>query len=196
MKHESLGQLSVALLVAAASSAAVPRGASSVDGSVHVAEPASDAKTTKARLTDAQILCFSAVANGSEIEQATVAEPKARTDAVEKFAQLMIADHTAAKDRTLSIARDLNVELAPSAVSREVKRDGDTLVAELENARPENFDRTYLQGQVTLHDKLLKTIDELVPQARKGQVKELLVDMRKHVEHHLAVARTTLNGLD
>ncbi len=148
----------------------------------------------KADFKDPQILEVADVANTGEVEQANVALGRTQSDPVKSFAELMVKDHTAAKGQ--SIAKELGVTMTPSALSTDLKRDGDSLMTSLKDADPASFDRTYMQAQVSEHEKVLKLLDDkLIPKASAPQVKGLLGDMRHHVEHHLMVARGTLDKL-
>jgi putative membrane protein len=158
---------------------------------------ASESKpANKAEVTDAQILGIADVANTGEVGQANIALSKGQADSVKQFAQLMVKDHTAAKEKGRAVGKELGLTPAPSELSNGVQRDGNEATAQLEKASTRNFDRTYMQIQVRLHEKVLKTLDDLIPKADASQVKTLLTDMRGHVEHHLAVARSTLKSLE
>jgi putative membrane protein len=149
----------------------------------------------KTDVSDAQILGIADTANSGEIEQANIALSKAQKDSVKQFAQLMVKDHTAAKEKGKVVGRELGLTPAPSALANGIEKDGDAVTSQLEKATPSDFDMTYLQLQVREHEKVLKAIDGLIPKADAQQVKGLLTDMRGHVEHHLATARTTLASL-
>jgi putative membrane protein len=181
----------VALGVVGAAAPAVQAGAK---GDQHTASGAKGANKTD--LTDAQILGVADTANAGEVAQANIALTKAQKDSVKQFAQLMVKDHSAAKDKGRAIGKELGLIAAPSGLSSGIQKDGDEASAKLEKAQSTNFDRTYMQIQVRLHQKVLKTLDDLIPQADAAQVKDLLTDMRGHVEHHLSVARTTLGNLE
>jgi len=158
---------------------------------------AGDSKqANKNELTDAQILGFADTANTGEVGQGNIALSKGQADSVKQFAQLMVKDHTAAKDKGRAIGKELGLTPAPSELSNGIQRDGNEATAQLEKASAQSFDRTYMQIQVRLHEKVLKKLDDVIPKADASQVKALLTDMRGHVEHHLAVARSTLTSLE
>jgi putative membrane protein len=151
---------------------------------------------SKADMTDAQILGVTDVANGGEVEQGNVAEARARSDKVKSFAQMMVKEHTAAKNKGLSVAKQLGVSPATSAKSAEVTKDGADVLKKLHEAGADDFDKTYLKAQISLHEDTLKLLDgDLIPKASTPQVKQLLLDMRAHVEHHLSVAHSDLDAL-
>ncbi|HEX3593484.1 MAG TPA: DUF4142 domain-containing protein [Polyangiaceae bacterium] len=149
----------------------------------------------KTDLSDAQLLGIADLANTGEVGQATYAMSKTQNEAVKQFAQLMIKEHGAARDKGRSIATELGIAAAPSALSNGVQKDGDDVMSQLEKSSPPNFDRTYMQAQIRLHQKVLRMLDDLIPQADAAQIKALLTDMRGHVEHHLSTARSTLTAL-
>ncbi|HEX4340005.1 MAG TPA: DUF4142 domain-containing protein [Polyangiaceae bacterium] len=151
---------------------------------------------SKSDMTDAQILGVTDVANGGEVEQGNVATTRAHSDKVKAFAQMMVKEHTAAKNKGLSIAKQLGVSPATSAKSAEVTKDGADVLKKLHDADADDFDKTYLKAQISLHEDTLKLLDgELIPKASSAQVKSLLTDMRAHVEHHLSVAHSDLDTL-
>jgi len=190
MKPKIRRPLFAALILGAVAAAPVaeagPRTGASATGS-----KAND----KTNLTDAQILGVADTANTGEIAQANIAVSKAQVESVRQFAQLMIKDHSEAKEKGRSLGTELGLTPATSPLSAGVQKDGDDAMAQLEKAQPGNFDRTYMQTQVRLHQKVLRTLDDLIPQADAPQLKSLLGDMRMHVEHHLTTARSTLATL-
>jgi putative membrane protein len=151
---------------------------------------------SKSDLTDAQILGVTDVANGGEVEQGNVATTRAHSEKVKTFAQMMVKEHTAARNKGLTVAKQIGVTPETSAKSAEVTKDGADVLKKLHEADADEFDKTYLKAQISLHEDTLKLLDgELIPKATTPQVKSLLADMRGHVEHHLAVAHSDLDAL-
>jgi putative membrane protein len=154
------------------------------------------AKADKADLTDAQILGVTDAANTGEVDQANVALARTHSDKVKSFADMMVREHTAAKNQGLDIAKQLGVTLATSAKSAEVQKEGADALKTLHETNADDFDKKYLKTQIHLHEDTLKLLDgELIPKASTPQVKGLLSDMRAHVQHHLAVAHSDLDTL-
>jgi putative membrane protein len=151
----------------------------------------------KSELNDAQILGVADVANTGEVEQANIALTRARSDKVKSFAELMVKDHTAAKNKGLTVAKQLGVTPATSAKSAEVQKQGAEAMKTLHEADADDFDKTYLKTQIRMHEDTLKLLDnDLIPKANTPQVKSLLTEMRGHVQHHLAVAHSDLDTLN
>jgi len=154
------------------------------------------APANKTDLTDAQILGVPDVANTDEVDQANVALSRTHSDKVKSFAEMMVRDHTAAKNQGLSIAKQLGLSPATSAKSADVQKQGADALKTLHEANADDFDKKYLKTQIRLHEDTLKLLDgDLIPKASTPQVKGLLNDMRLHVQHHLAVAHSDLDTL-
>jgi putative membrane protein len=148
------------------------------------------------KLNDGEILGVADTANGGEVDQGKVAASKAQSPAVKAFANRMIADHSAAKQKVEETAKEIGVAESTSDLDKELKTSGQALLTELKNTNAANFDRVYMQAQLDLHKKVLKTInEELMPQTSSPKVKAVLADMRTHVQHHLALAQQTLKDL-
>src|SRR5581483_10135569 len=113
-------------------------------------------KADKPDLTDAQILGVTDVANTGEVEQANVAETRARSEKVKSFAQMMAKEHSEAKNKGLSIAKQLGVAPATSTKSAEVQKDSADILKKLHAADADDFDKTYLKAQIKLHEDTLK----------------------------------------
>lgn len=147
-------------------------------------------------LTDAQILGVTDVTNTGAVQQANVAETRARSEKVKNFAQMMAKDHEEAKNKGLTIAKQLGVTPATSAKSAKVQKENADALKKLHEASADDFDKTYLKAEISSHEDTLKLLDsDLIPKATTPQVKSLLTDMRARVEHNLSVAHSDLDTL-
>lgn len=154
-------------------------------------KPVTPAATEQASLTEAQIALFADLANGSEVEQGKVAQGKAKAPSVKQFAAMMVKHHTEAQQEQAKLFKKLKLTPAESPASTELKADGDKLLASLKAASAADFDRTYINGQVDVHEKVLKAVDEkLLPAAHDAELTDGLRKMRTTVEAHLTQAKT------
>jgi putative membrane protein len=136
-------------------------------------------------------------ANNGEVAQGKLAEQKATKQAAKSFANMMVADHDAANKKIEALSKELGMDPKDSAVSAEVKSSGDAVQRKLNQSATGAFDHVYLQSQINEHEKVLKTFDEqLIPAASSPKLKSLLGDLRAHVAHHLAVAKSALATID
>jgi putative membrane protein len=147
----------------------------------------------KKDLSDAQLLGVADTVNTGEIDRANVAIEKSQSDPVKQFAQTMLKDHTEAKEQGRKLLAEYGI--AVSGLSAGMQKESDETMTQLETVVPSSFDRTYLQSQIRMHEKLIKALDDVIPQAQGPQLKGLLQYMRQQADRHLATARSTLQSL-
>ncbi len=140
-------------------------------------------------LTDEQIVMITDLANAAEVDQAKVAQGKAKNARVKKFAAMMVSDHSQAKGKQAKIVAKLKLKPADSPVASELKTSGTNTLASLKSAPPADFDKTYMGVQVDEHKKVLDTLTtRLIPNAKDAELKALLEEMRPTIEAHLKEA--------
>jgi putative membrane protein len=170
----------------------VPRLAAAGSQSGAHALGAKDANIKK-DLSDAQLLGVADTVNTGEIDRANIAVDKAQANSVKQLAQTMVKDHTEAKEQGRKLLAEYGI--AVSGLSAGMQKESDDTMTQLQTVVPSSFDRTYLQSQIRLHQKLIKALDDVIPQAQGPQLKGLLQYMRQQADHHLATARSTLQSL-
>ena len=163
------------------------------------ATPSSDSpmpSASPARLTDDQILYVLHAANLGEMEQARMAEKKAKNARVKRFAGMMLKDHGEADSKGNDVAKKVRASLTPSEPSNRLENDAKHLSAVMSNQNGADFDRSYMNAQVKEHRAVLDMIDrELLPAVTAPEVKELVQTVRAKVEGHLQEAEQILKGL-
>jgi putative membrane protein len=158
--------------------------------------PDAPSRVDKGDLNDAEIIGILEVANDAEVDQGSFAEEHARAPTVRAFAQMMVKHHGAAKQKTVATAKQLHVVPKPSAQSGEVQSDSASMMKDLRDSDPDDFDKTYMNAQIKAHEKLLRMIDgDLVPSAAAPELKKLLADTRAQVQQHLAMAHSKRDQL-
>ncbi|HEX6938486.1 MAG TPA: DUF4142 domain-containing protein [Longimicrobiales bacterium] len=147
-------------------------------------------------LDDAEIRSITMAANNSEIQEGRLALQKSRNDAVRQFAQRMITDHTALNQR---IAADMNRAHRPAArgpLPHQLMTNSQRTMQTLQQLEGMQFDRTYIQNQVAVHQWLLNTLDNaLIPSAHDNRLEDDLKDARETVAAHLQHARQIQSSL-
>ncbi|HEU5479694.1 MAG TPA: DUF4142 domain-containing protein [Candidatus Tumulicola sp.] len=140
--------------------------------------------------TDDQILQIVHVANEGEIEQAKLAQSKAKDPRVKKFAAMMQKDHTAADDKGLSMGRRDHIDLSPSKASSDLESGANDNTQMLKGASGADFDKSYVDTQVKEHQEVLDAIDQkLVPNAKNADLRTYLAEVRTKVAMHLQHAK-------
>lgn len=142
-------------------------------------------------LTEGQVALFADLANSSEVQQGKLAQGKAKSPAVKKFADMMVKHHSEAQQEQSKLFKKLSLTPAESPAASALKADGEKVLASLKEASAADFDRTYVVSQVDVHQKVLTAIDEkLLPAARTAELEAGVRKMRATVEAHLSQART------
>jgi len=156
-----------------------------------VATPrATDAASAAPQLSQAQIAKVTELANTGEIEQAKIAQAKAKSTSVKKFAAMMIKHHGEARTTQAKLYKQLDLTPATSETATLLQADADRTLGNLRAADGSAFDVTYMEAQVDAHQKVLDTIDQqLLPAATDQAVISELRKMRETVESHLTEAK-------
>ena len=128
---------------------------------------------------DPEIAHVVLTANAIDIEMARLAEGRARSPVVLRFAATMISDHTAVNGRAEALAGRLGVEPRDNSVSRSLREDAAPVIERLTGLSGLDFDRAYLAREVGYHENVLEAMDGvLLPNVRNGELRALLVEVR------------------
>ena len=151
------------------------------------ASPADDT----VQLSPGQVVMITELANNAEIEQGKLAQTKAKSASVRKFAQMMVKHHSEAKTEQTQLYRDLGLAAAQSQAATSLKESADRTTSSLRGSTGSAFDTAYMDSQVQEHQDLLDTIDhQLLPAASDERLVNGLKKMRGTVQAHLTEART------
>jgi putative membrane protein len=162
--------------------------------SAHAAPPADPPATP---LSDAEVLGLLATANDAEINAGQVAITKGQKQEVKDFGLKMVTDHTANNIKIKETELKSTISRIDSDASRELKKNADAAIDGLKNAKDADFDKTYIDGQVMMHQELLTSLDtSLIPNAQNADVKAYLTDTRAAVEAHLKEAQAIQASLN
>jgi putative membrane protein len=146
--------------------------------------------------TDDQILYVLHAANLGEMDQARLAQKKAKNARVKRFATMMIKDHGDADVRGGDVAKKTQASLTPSEISNRLENDAKQFSLSISTEKGKGFDGVYIDAQVKEHRAVLDTIErELLPAAKSAEVKELLQTVRPKIENHLQEAEQIQKGL-
>ena len=123
----------------------------------------------------------------AEIDLSRIAQKKASSDVVRKFADRMVEDHGKSNDRLIRSGRGLKLEIPKEAGVLDPEHK--TVRTEVERANGEDFDRAYLASQIQNHQK---TANLLLWELSTGQNQELTkfaADTLPVVLDHLEMAK-------
>jgi putative membrane protein len=138
--------------------------------------------------TDAQIAMIAVTANSVDIDAAKMAKQKTSNKAVKEFAETMVRDHTAVNAKATALVKKLGVTPEESDTSRGLRSGGDKKMAELKTMTGTQFDKAYMDNEVSYHEAVLAVLDKtLIPNSQNGELKSLLESARpifvSHLEH-------------
>ncbi|HEX2829206.1 MAG TPA: DUF4142 domain-containing protein [Burkholderiales bacterium] len=147
--------------------------------SAHSAEP-----------NDAQIAAIVVTANQVDVDAGKLAQSKSGDKEVKAFAQRMIKDHTGVNKAAVELVTKLKVKPEENPTSKSLKAGGDDTLKRLKGLKGAEFDKAYVDNEVTYHQTVLDALDKtLIPGAKNEELKALLVKVRPAFVAHLEHAR-------
>ena len=146
---------------------------------------ADTAAAADAPLTDPNIVALLDEANMADSSAGAVASKKATNKAVKDFARLMMSEHHALRKQGQQLAKQLNVTPAPPA-NNPVKPLAESEMAAL-NSTPKGaeFDRVYIEQEITAHKAVLDLVNNAEGQAQNEQLKALIEKAKPVIQKHL-----------
>jgi putative membrane protein len=139
---------------------------------------------------DAQIAAIVVTANQVDIDAGKLATSKSNNKEVKEFAQRMVTDHTGVNKAATELVTRLKVKPEENATSKGLKKTGDETLKRLEGVKGPEFDRAYVDNEVTYHQTVLDALDKtLIPSAKNDELKALLVKVRPAFVAHLDHAK-------
>jgi len=148
------------------------------------------AQNEAASPTDAQIAMIAVTADTVDIDVGKMAAQKTSNRAVKEFAETMVRDHTAVNVKATALAKKLGVTPQESDTSKSLKADGEKKIAELKAMTGAEFDKAYIDNEVSYHEAVLGVLDKtLIPNTRNAELKMLLESARPIFVSHLAHAK-------
>jgi putative membrane protein len=140
------------------------------------------------RLMDANIVALLDEANMADSAAGALAVKKATNPEVKAFAKLMMGEHHALRLQGQQLAKRLNVTPQPPA-NDPVKSLVDQVTAALQSApKGPEFDRVYIQNEVTVHKAVLDLAEKAHEQAQNEELKKLIEQAKPVLEKHLQKA--------
>lgn len=140
---------------------------------------------------DAQIAHIVRMANGLEIQSSLFARQKGQHADVKAFGETMIGDHTKSSQQLEALETKHGIARQDNATSQQMNTEYRSVTAgQLIDADAAQFDRTYMNAQVQMHQNLLQQLDaSLIPNAQNAELKTFLQDVRSAAAAHLKKAQ-------
>jgi len=146
-----------------------------------------ETQTTPARQSpaDARFMVQAAQSDLTEIRTSQLALQRSTDPEVREYAQRMIEEHTRSSSQLKELAQKKNVTLP-----NELNPKQQALYDKLSKLQGAEFDRAYMQGQVTAHNDTAKVYRDYLSQGKDPQVRDFARTVLPIVENHERVART------
>ena len=137
---------------------------------------------------DAQIAHIVVTANQVDIDAGKLAQSKGTDKDVKAFGKQMVTDHTGVNKQAVALVTKLKVTPEDNPTSQSLKSGGEDNVKKLKGLKGKDFNKAYIDHEVTYHQAVLDAIDNtLVPNAKNEELKGLIVKVRPafvaHLEH-------------
>jgi putative membrane protein len=140
---------------------------------------------------DAQIAGIVVAANTVDIDAGKMAQKKTRNKEVKAFAKQMVTDHTGVNKQATALVKKLKVTPEDSDTSKSLKKGGDDTLAKLKGMKGAEFDKAYVDNEVTYHQTVIDALDKtLIPNAKNAELKDTLVKVRPAFVAHLEHAKS------
>lgn len=135
---------------------------------------------------DRTFMHAAAIGGLAEVEAAKLAAEKASNRDVREFAERMMHDHGAANDRLSTLAK-ANQFTLPDRLDDEQS----AMATQLQQASGAEFDRIYIQGQITNHQRTAQLLQYVIGSGENAELKKFASDLLPIVFGHLRMAQAT-----
>jgi putative membrane protein len=129
-----------------------------------------------------------AASNLFEIQSSQLALQKSQNNRVREFAQRMVQDHTAAGDRLKAAAQAQNVR-------DNLDQQHASALQQLQGASGADFDRRYVQHQLTGHEETVGLFDHFAQNGDHPQLKQFAQQTLPSLREHLQMAQQLRSAL-
>ena len=149
------------------------------------------AKEQRSGLNDPNIAAMVLALNNTDLSYARVALAPSHADRpdVREFATRMLTDHTGVNGLVNDLLAKLDVQPVDNTASLDLRDESANRRDAMRDLTGYPFDSTYIENEVSYHQKFLMSIDSLfLPAARNAELKKLLTAVRPAVAAHLAHA--------
>jgi len=121
-----------------------------------------------------------------EVEAGKIASEKGQSEAVKEFGRHMVEAHSKTSEELKGIvqAEKLNVEL-PAKLDKKHRN----MIDALNNAKPEDFDKTYAKQQGKAHKRAVELFDEYAEEGDNAALKQFAANTLPTIKQHLEAAK-------
>jgi len=167
-------------------------GENPADTTAMASDTAAPAAAPKSGLSDANIVALLDAANKADSAGGALAAKKATKPEVKNFAKLMMSEHHALRKAGQDLAKQLGVEPKPPEKDPLAPYVASEMKA-LQTAKGAEFDRTYIDNEVTIHQAVLDLANQARVTTQTPQLRDLIEKaipvIRKHLDQATALQK-------
>jgi putative membrane protein len=140
-------------------------------------------------VNDRTISAMLLASNNTDISYARLVPSRSERDDVRRFAQRMLTDHTGINALITELLTKRGWVPEENTASLDLRDESANRRDAMRNLSGFSFDSAYASNEISYHRRFLELIDQtMIPRARNGDLKTLLMNVRPAVAAHLAHA--------
>ena len=145
---------------------------------------------------DAQIAGIVVTANTVDTDAGKLAQKMSKNKEVKQFGKQMVTDHTGVNKQATALVKKLKVKPEDSDTSKSLKDGGDANISKLKGLKGAEFDKAYVENEVTYHQAVIDALDKtLIPNAKNAELKDMLEKVKPAFVAHLEHAKQIQQAL-
>ncbi|WP_437914242.1 DUF4142 domain-containing protein [Sorangium sp. So ce302] len=166
---------------------APPPGTEPQAGTTQPGTATTPSAPAEAPLTDEQILAVLDASNKKEIDEAQLAQTKAKSKDVKAYAKVIAQHHTEAKAKQAKLVKKLGITAADSDKSKQLTEETQSALEQLKALQGADFDQQFVATMIKDHQNTLDFLDrKALPNAKNADLKAMVEkDLRPTIEKHL-----------
>ena len=131
-------------------------------------------------------------ANQMEVEMGKLAEKRGSADAVKKFGDTLVSDHSDADKKVTELAKNQNIKLPAENMPMGNEKK---MTAHLKSLQGKDFDRAFAQAMVDDHRKDISTLQSAQSKLTGTPTGDLVTELLPTLEKHEQIAMDLVNTL-
>jgi putative membrane protein len=141
------------------------------------------------KVNDRTISAMLLASNNTDISYARLVPPRSQREDVRRFAQRMLTDHNGINALVTELLAKRDWTAEENNASLDLRDESAANRDAMRNLTGFAFDSAYATNEISYHRRYLELIDNtMVPRARNGDLKALLMNVRPAIAAHLAHA--------
>jgi len=142
------------------------------------------ADDAKKPFDDTDFVAKAASGGMCEVAVGKIAETQAKTDAVKKFAQRIVKDHSKANEQLKQVAKAANIAL-PTAMNDHDQKN----LEQFKNYKGQNFDQDYVNAMVEDHTQDIALFTQASKEAKDPAIRKFATQTLPTLKSHLEAAK-------